>query len=510
MALTRTTEPIIPGFYPDPSICRSGDTYYIVNSSFEYLPGLPIHASTDLVTWTPAGNALTRTSQIAEHAGAASSGIYAPTIRHHDGRFWIVGTNTLTLAEGLGHFIITADDPAGPWSDPVHVPDVIGVDPDLSWDEQGVCHLTWVSYSPGMHGIVSAPVDPATGEMPGEPRRLWQGTGGAHPEGPHLYRIDGWWYLLIAEGGTERGHSATIARAHTLDGPWESAPANPILTHRGTDHPVQNTGHADLVRLADGSWAMVHLGVRPRGVTPGFHVNGRETFVVGVDWVDGWPVVDEGRFAPPEADHSFVDVFDKADLDRRWLGTGMFPSSFTRRTDGPGLVIDSESGGPGVPLLAARVRDAEWTASARIDATAGTGRLVLRIDEDHECGLTFDGEAVEAALTIGPAGRTFRRVAVARGSVPVLRISVRLPEARPYLAPHEADLVELSVVTGDGGEQVLATFDGRYISTEVAGRFTGRVVGVEALSGQVVLHDMRYVSGTDAASDLAERAAVMA
>ncbi|GAA3748146.1 glycoside hydrolase family 43 protein [Salinactinospora qingdaonensis] len=496
-----TDQPIIPGFYPDPSICRAGDTYYIVNSSFEYLPGLPIHSSTDLVTWTPVGNALTRTGQIAEHAGVASSSIYAPTIRYHDGRFWIAGTNVLTHGGGVGQFIITADDPAGPWSDPAHVPGTIGIDPDLAWDEDGVCRLTWTSLSAEMRGIASVPIDPSTGETLGEPKLLWQGTGGAHPEGPHLYRLDGWWYLLLAEGGTARGHAATIARARTLDGPFESAPTNPILTHRGRDHPVQNTGHADVVQLGDGDWAMVYLGVRPRGVTPGFHVNGRETFLAGIDWIDGWPVVDESRFTVTQADHSFDDTFDTATLDQRWLGVGMFPSSFTRRAEGPGLVIDADSGGPGIPLLATRVRDTEWSASARFDATAGTGRLVMRIDKEHGCALTFDGEAVEAAVTIGPAVRTFSRLPLERGALPTLRISVRRPETTPHWTPDEVDIVELSVVTDDGSEQVLASFDGRHISTEVAGRFTGRVVGVEGLSGRVVLREMRYVSGARPAGE---------
>lgn len=487
-------QPAVAGFYPDPSVCRVDDTYYLVNSSFEYLPGLPIHASTDLVTWTPVGNALARTSQIAEHAGGPSSSIFAPTIRHHDGRFWIVWTNSLDLVHGKGQYIITTDDPAGTWSDPVHVPGSVGIDPDLCWDEDGVCHLTWAAFVGDLHGIASMPIDPVSGTPLAEPRLLWQGTGGAHPEGPHLYRVDGWWYLLIAEGGTERGHAATIARARTLEGPFEAAPNNPLLTRRGTSHPVQNTGHADLVQLADGTWAMAHLGVRPRGITPGFHVNGRETFIVGIDWVDGWPVVDEDRYAATPVVHSFEDSFDTPALDQRWLGVGMFPQTFTRPVPGGGLVLDADSGGAGVPLLATRVRDDEWILEARFDATDGVGRLVLRIDSDHSCDLTYDGSTVTASLTIGPAGKEFGRIAVGEAT-PTLRLRVRLPEPLPYWTPDEVDLIELAVVAADGTEQVLGSFDGRYLSTEVAGRFTGRVAGVEVLSGQILLHEVGYVSG---------------
>ena len=490
-----TSQPIIPGFYPDPSICRAGDTFWLINSSFEYLPGLPVHTSTDLITWTPAGNALTRPSQIPEHAGAASSSVFAPTIRHHDGRFWIVWTDHVRLVHGAGQFIITAEDPAGPWSDPVEVPGTVGIDPDLCWGEDGTCHLTWAAYSPTMQGIASVPIDPATGAMLGEPKLLWQGTGGAHPEGPHLYRCDGWWYLLIAEGGTERGHAVTIARSRTLDGPFESAPNNPILTHRGTAHPVQNTGHADLVELADGSWAMVYLGVRPRGVTPGFHVNGRETFLAAVDWIDGWPVVDQDRYQPAAVDHSFADDFIDATLDLRWLGVGMFPGTFTRPASGSGLVLDAESGGPGVPLLATRARDEAWTSIAIIEPTnGGAGCLELRIDERHHCSLTVDENAVQASLTIGPATQMFGRLDIEPDQSVALQIRVRLPESNPYWPADEVDVIQLSVLHGVE-ERLLGSFDGRYLSTEVAGKFTGRVVGVRALRGTVTLRRFTYESG---------------
>lgn len=486
------SQPIIPGFFPDPSICRVGDRYYIVNSSFEYLPGLPIHASTDLVNWAPVGNALTRPSQIAEHEGVASTGIFAPTIRYHDGKFWIIGTNMLELAEGLGHFIITADDPAGPWSDPVHMRGIIGIDPDLMWDEGGVCRITWASVHPEHRGIVSVPIDPTTGEMLQKPQLLWQGSGLAHPEGPHLYRINGWWYLLLAEGGTERGHTITIARARSLDDPFEAAPCNPILTHRSTAHPVQNVGHGDLIELADGTWAAVHLGVRPRGQTPGFHVNGRETFVVGIDWVDGWPVVDESRFTVEDVDHSFTDRFDSETLDQRWLGVGQFPATFSRREIGPGLVIDAVADGGGRAMLATRVPDVEWSAEVQFDATSGSGRFVLRIDEKHGYGLTYDGEAVEATLAMGPVVHTVGRIAVPQGTVPTLRISARIPGSGPYFGPEEPDLIELAVIGEDEVEHIIGAFDGRYLSTEVAGGFTGRVLGIEALAGQLVLRLVRY------------------
>jgi hypothetical protein len=485
--------PVVPGMYPDPSVCRAGDTYYLVNSSFEYLPGLPIHASADMVNWELVGNALNRPNQLANGSDGPKMGIYAPTIRHRDGKFWIACTNILDVMHGLGHFILSAEDPAGPWSDPVWVPEAVGIDPDLCWDEGGTCHITWAAFSPAVRGIASAPIDLETGKLLGEPKLLWQGAGGAHPEGPHLYRREGWWYLMIAEGGTERGHSETIARARSLDGTWAST-NDPVLTRRGSADPVQNVGHADLVELADGTWAAVHLGVRVRGGGHKFHVNGRETFLVGIDWVDGWPVADERRFATPLSDHSFADDFASWPLDQRWLGVGAFPEAFTRPAGNGGLVIEARPNGPEVPLLAIRVRDEEWSAEAQIDAAYGTARLELRIDSRHLCALAFDGESVEATLSIGPATQTLGRLAVAPGSIPMLRIRVRLPEPNPYWEPDEADFIILSAAAVDGAEHEFARFDGRYLSSEVAGGFTGRVVGIRALSGEPVVADFRYTT----------------
>ncbi|MGO4592577.1 family 43 glycosylhydrolase [Leifsonia sp. 2TAF2] len=488
-------EPILPGFYPDPSICRVGDSYYLINSSFEYLPGIPIHVSTDLVTWKLVGNALTRPSQIGEHDGYPSAGIFAPTIRHHDGRFWIIGTNVNEIPLGRGHFLIHAEDPAGPWSDPVHVAGAIGIDPDIAWDEEGTARVSWCSLNPEQPGILSAPVDTTTGAMAGPVRELWQGTGLAFPEGPHLYRIGDWWYLLLAEGGTERGHAATIARARTLDGPFEGAPHNPFLSHRSLAHPVQNTGHADLVELADGTWAAVHLGVRPRGQTPGFHTNGRETFLVGVDWEDGWPVVDESRFTQSPAEHAFAESFTDADLHPRWLGVGRFPASFTSVIPEGGIVVEAD--GRGHALLASRATDLAWSATARFEPSSegGFGRLLVRIDDRNWYGLTYNGRTVEATVTIGPVEHSLGRYDVKAGTVPTLRVSANDAPVLPHGVALEPDLIELAVVV-DGAEHVFGAVDGRYLSTEVAGGFTGRVFGVEALAGSIHVHDIHYTPTT--------------
>jgi xylan 1,4-beta-xylosidase len=275
--------PILPGFHPDPSICRVGDDYYLVTSSFEYFPGVPIFQSKDLVHWKQIGYCLTRKSQLPLAKARASGGIYAPTIRFHDGTFYMVTTNM----SGGGNFYVTAKDPVGPWSEPTYLDH--GMDPSLFFDDDGTAYYT--RHDGGEHGgAAQAILDVKTGKLTGPLKRLWGGTGGVWPEGPHLYKINGKYYLMIAEGGTSYDHSVTIARSDSPWGPFESDPNNPILTHkRLPDSPIQATGHADLVETPDGWW-LVCLGIRPQGGR--FHHIGRETFLAPVVFNKaGWPVV---------------------------------------------------------------------------------------------------------------------------------------------------------------------------------------------------------------------------
>lgn len=207
------SNPVIPGFHPDPSVCRAGDDYYLACSSFEYFPGLPIFHSRDLVHWEQIGNALEWPLPAATRS---SGGIYAPTLRYHDGRFWLIVADA-----SLQTVLVTAANPAGPWSHPVTIPGITGVDPDIAWDDEGRC---WCTFA----GIVQVRIDPGTGQMLEEPRKTWSGTPGAqYPEAPHLYHVGAYWYLLIAEGGTERGHCVSVARGPAPDGPFEPCPANP-------------------------------------------------------------------------------------------------------------------------------------------------------------------------------------------------------------------------------------------------------------------------------------------
>jgi hypothetical protein len=479
--------PIVPGFYPDPTICRVGSDYYLAHSSFEYFPGAPIFHSRDLLTWTQIGNILTRRTQFRLGDPRPSTGIYGSTLRHHAGRFWFATTNVSDFT--AGQLIVHTDDPTGAWSDPVFVPDAVGIDPDLCWDDDGHCYLTWnaLDFATGHQQIRQARLDLTTGRLTEPPYPVWQGSGLPAAEGAHLYRIDDYWYLMLAEGGTERGHCVTIARGRTPWGPFEPCPDNPVFTHRSTVHPVQNVGHADLVQTADGQWAAVYLGVRARGSTPGFHVLGRETFLAGVDWVDGWPVFDEGRFHTPLIDTGFVDDFRATPLDPRWVVPGGEPDSVAVVHPSGGVELRPlPDGSPG--LLCARVRDLSWTADATI---AGSGRFLLRLDDRHWYGLTFHHRHVEATAHIGPIKTELGTVPVTGNRV-VLRIQSVPPASAPLpLGNAGPDDVILSCDDGDGVRQ-LARLDGRYLSTEITSGFTGRMLAVGSFAGRARILSVRY------------------
>lgn len=286
--------PIIPGFYPDPSICRAEDDYYLVCSSFELSPGIPLFHSKDLANWEQLCYVLTPQNGFYVDKNTGNGGVMAPTIRYYNGTFYIINCNF----SDKGNFIVTAKDPAGPWSSPHFLDDVPGSDASLFFDTDGTCYIMgtaniWPDGKGGMRqGIWAAEYDIRNFRLISEPVALWGGAmaGVASPESPHIYHIGDWYYLLIAEGGTEMYHSATIARSRTALGPYESNPSNPILTvrHMGKKALIQNAGHADLIDTGAGEWYAVFLASRLIG---GVSKNlGRETFIVPVEWEDEWPL----------------------------------------------------------------------------------------------------------------------------------------------------------------------------------------------------------------------------
>lgn len=280
--------PILRGCYPDPSICRAGDDFYIVNSSFEFYPAIPVSHSRDLVNWEQIGYCVSREKQLSIQPGGegsrqSASGIYAPSIRYKDGTFYMVTTNML-VPEDKGNFFVFTKDPAGEWSDPIFL-DTPGIDPSFFFDDDDRDY--YVGTANGNIYIVE--IDLKTGKMLGERHILWGGTGGAYPEGPHIYKKDGWYYLMISEGGTERSHMITMARSKCLTSGYEPCPRNPVLTNRSLLRPIEAVGHADLVQDQKGNWWAVCLGTRTFSYPPK-HNLGRETMLLPVDWSGDWPV----------------------------------------------------------------------------------------------------------------------------------------------------------------------------------------------------------------------------
>lgn len=511
----RFTNPIIPGFHPDPSVCRVGDDYYLVTSSFEYVPGVPIFHSRDLVHWRQIGHCLTRPSQLPLPLKQPSLGIFAPTIRYHNGTFYMVTTNMDLVAgtEGRqGNFYVTTDNPAGAWSEPIWL-DQGGIDPSLFFDDDGRVYLTSTynpsaanhdggSTEPGW-GIQQSEIDIATGRLLTEPRMIWSGTGGTHPEGPHLYKINGRYYLMMAEGGTEYAHMETIAHGDTPWGPWQPCPHNPILSHRSLSSPIQATGHADLVEAPDGSWWLVCLGVRPQPATKLHHL-GRETFLAPVTWDEaGWPHVgDNGRIALSMEGPSLAavpwpasaprDDFDRPNLGLDWnFLRWPAPDSWSLtarpgylRLNGSAAALDD---GSGLAFVGRRQEHARCEVATLLDFTpAADGQeagLTVWMNRSHHYEIAVTRRHRERQVMvrrrIGTLAAVVASVPLADGPVTLLVRAAQ--EAGGFLAPPAT--YTFSYARAEGEPRALASGEARYLASEVAGGFTGVYFALYATAG---------------------------
>jgi alpha-N-arabinofuranosidase len=355
--------PIINGGYPDPSIVRVDDDFYIVNSSFEYFPALPIHHSKDLVNWELIGYGIDRPSQgtgkVNLYDVQQQGGIHAPSIRYHEGLFYIITTNVYSPADKskpteMVNFILTAKNPAGPWSDPYVIEGAPGIDPDIFFDDNGKVwfvgtHDTGNPNKNGIGEIWIQELDLNNWKLKGQRHSIWRGAcGGCCVEGPHIYKQYGRYYLMVAEGGTSYNHAVMIASSKNIEGPYDSNPKNPILTsrHLSNNNWVHSTGHADLVQLKDKRWYMVSLGIRNE--MDSTSNMGRETHLMPVVWEeawDNWVEVEKGRWEPviikwpvvapntgkverntsipfldkkQNINYSFYDDFTSSKLDLQW------------------------------------------------------------------------------------------------------------------------------------------------------------------------------------------------
>ncbi len=417
--------PILPGFFPDPSICRVGDDYYIANSTFEWFPGVPIHHSRDLVNWRLIGHALTRKSQLDLAGIADSAGVWAPSLSYADGQFWLIYTNIRFTGMGrpfkdIGIFLTTARDIAGPWSEPV-VLNSIGFDPSLFHDDDGrkwLLNMRW-DFRKGKHrfaGIVVQEYDAKSQKLIGPMTQILEKSG-ILTEGPNLYKHDGWHYLMLAEGGTGWNHGISAARSKNLLGPYELDPQPSVLTSRDdATLTLQKAGHGELVQTPAGEWYLAHLASRPlktgAGVNAGspdktaaaqVHaghrcVLGRETCLQRVEWRDGWLRLASGGTKPQDAlpltrecqhpaggfqeQHRNSpagmpalptrDDFDSLALDLRWSSLRQPPQdSWLSLTERPGWLRLRGGDSPfslfKQSLLARRVQHFQFTAETRLE-----------------------------------------------------------------------------------------------------------------------------------------------
>lgn len=359
MKMKTFQNPILSGFYPDPSICRVGEEYYMVTSSFVYFPGLPIFHSRDLVHWEQIGHGISSPEQLDYKNCETSLGLWAPTIRYHEGMFYIINTFVSEGREARrDNYIITASDPAGPWSKARFIEGADGIDPSLFFDHDGRMWYAgnYISSDPhyeGHHGIYLCELDKETFQFKGSRTIIWDGEKSRSKwiEAPHIYYENGDYYLIVAEGGTFTNHSVMMARSATIDGDYEICPRNPVVTHRhlSLENDISVVGHGDLVETQNGEWWMVLLGVRPYQNS---HFNlGRETFLIPVIWEsDGWirPDTEHGLVNALERRPNlpaylpkpefFSDNFESTALSNRWNTIHPSPKSFYSLKDRPGCL----------------------------------------------------------------------------------------------------------------------------------------------------------------------------
>ncbi len=506
--------PILAGFYPDPSICRVGRDYFLVNSTFAYFPGVPIFHSRDLVRWRQIGHVLDRPSQLQIGPRAhTSAGIYAPTISFHDGVFRMVTTNV----DGGGNFYVEATRPEGPWSDPIWLRDVQGIDPSFFFDDDGRNYVLNNGGPPddkslydGHRAIWIQEMDFRAGRSVG-PRRIIVNGGvdlSTKPiwiEGPHLLKRDGWYVLHSAEGGTGTQHSQVVFRSRSVWGPYEPWSGNPILTQRDLPNdradPITCTGHADIIETEDGDWWAVFLGCRPDH--DGHELTGRETFLHLVEWIDGWPRIlaprtvlphvartpklrsAEATTPPTTGSFEFLDGFESNMMGPDWVMLRTPEASWHEVGDGrlqlrPRHAL-RQRGNPS--FLGRRLQHAQFTAEINVGVNSiapgvHAGLVAFQNDEHHLfAGLTRDDAGqlfafVERVMCGNNGNAESEHLVKKPLSEDIRNATIRISGDRTRFA--------VNLGTSDTFVPLLSSLDARFLSTRVAGGFVGVTIGPHA------------------------------
>lgn len=500
--------PILTGFYPDPSLCRVGDDYYLINSTFEYFPGLPVFHSKDLVNWTQIGSAIDRPDQLSYEGMHVSRGIFAPAINYHDGLFYII----CTMVGSDGNFIITAEDPAGPWSDP-YILDFTGIDPSLFFDADG---RTWIVNNDdpegkplydGHRAIRIREFDIETMKVKGASKVLINAgvdisTKPIWIEGPHIIKRNDWYYVCAAEGGTGPGHSQVVFRSRDVTGPYEPWDQNPILTQRDLPDKVfgavTSTGHADMEIGPDGKWWATFLGIRPYDGNSS--PMGRETFLMPVEWTeDGWPTilpagervplflkspngvtVKQSTELPLSGNFTWRDDFESGTLSSAWIMLRTPKEQWWNFKDGWDNSItlaprkELLSGMSNPSYFGRRVQHHQFMASTVLEVPSETG---------VSAGITFfQNEKYHYYLAVRKEGAdtVIYLEQVKNGKAEVVR-SIVLHETDKIAFRISADEAKCSfeyAVKPGKWVSVKANLDAVMVTTHVAGGFVGATVGM--------------------------------
>ena len=477
--MTEYTNPVISGFYPDPSICRAYGKYYLVCSSMHYFPGVPLFESEDLINWQQIGWCLTRKSQVNLVGVPSSGGIFAPTIRFWNGRFYMVTTDDSRHR----NFYVYTDDIYKEWSEPIEVKQG-GIDPSLYFEGEKVYFTSNGRDENNQPCIFQCEIDINSGDMLSESRKIWMGSGGRLVEGPHLYKIDEYYYLLAAEGGTEYGHMVTIAKADNPYGPFESYSHNPILTNRDMgDSELQGLGHGDLIEDWQGDWWIVCLGFRQMALWQQYHHLGREVFLLPVTFnEEGWPIVNKKGIAENPVRISSLSIEQRKERtdDFETEGWNMKWSHLRecRQEDyciekgvlklkGMKCSLDE----PNAPtFIGLRQNALEGELSVEIAAEEGETGVSIFMDEQHHYDVAVCcGKDIEYVIRICIGG--IKEEIKVRGESKDVTIKVCAQRER----------YALSIVSPQG-VRVEKEMASKYLSSEVAGGFTGVLFGLYAIN----------------------------
>lgn len=512
-AQTTLINPILTGFYPDPSVLQVKGDYYLINSTFAYFPGIPVFQSKDLKNWKQIGNVISRPSQMNFMGHRMTRGLFAPAIEYHKGIFYV----TCTLIDRGGNFVVTAKDPAGPWSDPVFLPEVRGIDPSLYFDEDKA-YIIYNSDAPdnkpeysGHRTLRMYEFDPLALKVVGEEKILVNGGVDISKkpvwiEGPHILKKNDWYYLYAAEGGTSVNHTEVVLRSKSVWGPYVPYENNPILTQKDLPadrkHPITSAGHAQFVEGPDGKTYAIFLAVRP--YEGNYYNTGRETFVAPVEWKDGWPIVDPNNKVvqysykttfkevkqkdaqPQSGNFQYMLTFEK-ELDPALLFLRTVDSTSFSLSKANGLTLKlkpetvMELGNPS--FIGKRQQHLNCNAEVSFDFSAKTANekagLIIFQDENHFyylCKSVDQGKTVMQLFKSSTDGKSMELLTQANltSEKVLLRIDAKGDQYSFHYAQNPNDWILLK-------DKV----DGKFLSTQVAGGFIGCVFGMYATSSGI-------------------------